>query len=582
MAQAQMAGNKAYKTQWQLDEYLRVQLELERSSFIPHWRDLGDHYLPRRVKLDTSDVNRGERRNLKIIDSTGTKSARTLRSGMMSGVTSPARPWFKVGTADKQLSKIHGVNEWLDEVRERMVSVFLSSNLYNALPIVYGDLGVFATAAMMVEEDFEDVIRCYVFPVGSYTIANDERGKVAVFQRRFKMTVRQLVAKFADKADDGTILNWETNFSETVRNLWDQGDTEQWIEVNHIIKPNEKYDPRKSLSKFKKFRSCYYEMGASGKSQSGYSVDSRYLSERGYDYFPVLVPRWQTSGEDVYGTDSPGMDSLGDVRALQHGERKAAKGLDKMIDPAMVGPTALKTAAPTLIPGTVTFVDEREGQKGFRAAHEVSLRLDHLESKQEQVRNRIKESFYVDMFKSISELERQATATEINERRDEKLTELGPVLEQLNQDLLDPLIDITYMMMDRQGLIPSAPQELQNQKLKIEYVSMLHQAQKLVGISGVERYAQFTITVGAVQPEIFDKTNIDELANVYADMASVPPKVIRTDEEAAQIRSARAEAAAAQAKAEMISQGARAAKDLSGANLDGNNALSAIAQGGAA
>ena len=51
----------------QLD-VLKAELDNERSSFIPHWRDLGEYIFPRRPRFHTHDINKGDKRNQKIID----------------------------------------------------------------------------------------------------------------------------------------------------------------------------------------------------------------------------------------------------------------------------------------------------------------------------------------------------------------------------------------------------------------------------------------------------------------------------------------------------------------------------------
>ena len=177
-------------------ERLRAQLENERATFETQWRDLNDYILPRRARFFVSDSNKGDRRNLKILDTTPTLAARTLRAGMMSGVTSPARPWFRLTVPDLDMSESGPVKSWLHDVTSRMNTVFIRSNLYNVLPIGYGDLGVFGTAAIFHEEDFKDVMRFYSFPIGSYMIANNSKGQVDVFIREFRMTVRQIITKF--------------------------------------------------------------------------------------------------------------------------------------------------------------------------------------------------------------------------------------------------------------------------------------------------------------------------------------------------------------------------------------------------
>ena len=68
-----------------------------RQSYMLHWRELADYILPRRYRwLVSQNQRRGSPINSNIIDSTGTIAARTLASGMMAGVTSPTRPWFKL------------------------------------------------------------------------------------------------------------------------------------------------------------------------------------------------------------------------------------------------------------------------------------------------------------------------------------------------------------------------------------------------------------------------------------------------------------------------------------------------------
>ena len=579
-----MANNYSefgYNTKRQYIEILRSQLENERSSFLSHWRDIGEYILPRRPRFTVTDANRGDRRNQKIIDSTATMAARTLRSGMMSGVTSPARPWFRLTTPDPDLAEFGPVKEWLSLVERRMTTSFLRSNLYNVLPIVYGDMGVFATGAMYIEEDFSgDVIRCYPFPIGSYYIAQDDKLKVNTFMRDFRMTVNQLIMRFG-RVEGSKNINWDV-FSTHVRNLWENGQREAWIDVCHVIKPNEDYDPNKLESKFKKYYACYFERSIANTSGNALtSMDSdKFLEEKGYDYFPILCPRWEITGEDIYGTDCPGMIALGDVKQMQLGEKRIMQAVEKIINPPMVAPTLLRSQKASILPADITYVDEREGQRGFRPAHEINFRINEMENKQQQVRQRISRAFFEDLFLMLAQSDRrQITAREIEERHEEKLLALGPVLEQLNQDLLNPLIDIAFEMHVRQQLIPPAPEELQGSDLKVEYISIMAQAQKLVGIAGVERFTGFVGQMASFDPSVLDKIKPDQIVDVYADMTSVPPSIIRTDEDTETLRAQKAQQVQQQQKMNMIQQGAVAAKDLSQAKLDEENVLSKLAGG---
>lgn len=548
-------------------ELLRQELENEQQSFVSHWRDLGDYILPRKPRFVVTERNRGDRKNQKIIDSTATLAVRTLRSGMMSGVTSPARPWFKLGTIEPNLVEIPGVKAWLDTVTRDMTNIFIKSNLYNVLPTVYGDMGTFATSAMAIEEDEDDTVRFYHFPIGSYFISTDHKGRVRVFCRKLQYTVRQLISKFAKKDERGNVLNWE-NFSPRVKSLYETNRHETWVDVYHFVKRNDDYNPNKLLAKYKRFSSVYYEKGLGG------TKDERFLRDSGMDSFRVLCPRWENSAEDAYGTECPGMVCLGDVKALQVMHKRKAQAVEKMVNPPMIAPTSMRSVTTSILPGDITYVDENETQKGFRPAQEVNIQLQPLLLDIEAHQQRISRAFYEDLFLMLAQSDRrQITATEIAERHEEKLLALGPVLEQINQDLLDPLIDITFEIMLKQGRVPEPPQELQGKDLKVEYVSIMQQAQKLVGLAGVERFSGFASQVMAVNPEALDKIDTDQLLDVYGDMTSIPPGIVRSDEDVALIREKRAEQQRAAQAVEMAQQSAQTAKDLSGADLESDNAL---------
>ena len=576
----------------QLD-LLRAQLFTERSTFEPHWRDLGEYILPRRPRFFVTDVNNGDRRNQKIIDSTATMAARTLASGMMSGVTSPSRPWFRLSTGVRDFDELGEVRRWLNDTRDDILRVFNKSNLYNVLPIVYGDLGVFGTACMMIEEDFTDnVVHFRSFPVGSYFLGVDEKGRVNVFMREFMMNARQIIEKFATDVDGKIDFDVVTT---QIRDAYKNGHTEQWFYVTHVIRPNPNYDPTKSQSKYKKYQSVYYEQGLSKQHFSGQSLgspttdvgyggdDEKVLRERGYDFFPIFAPRWAVTGEDVYGTDCPGMVALGDIKALQLMHKRKAQALEKKVNPPLVAPPSLKNKATSMLPGDITYLDEGQATDRLRPLHEVQFQLSELYQDIQEHQMRVQRACYEDLFLMLARSDRrQITAREIEERHEEKLLALGPVLEQINQDLLDPLIDVAFgMMVEREGLIGPPPEELQGVDLKVEYISIMAQAQKTIGVSSVERFVGFVGQMAGFDPSVADKLDTNKIIDNYGDMVSVDPNMVRTDEEVEAIRQQRAQAQAQQQQAQSLKDSASAAKDLSQAQIgnDGTNVLQMLTGG---
>lgn len=565
-------------------ERLRGQLLVERSTFIPHWEQLGRYTSPRRTRFFTTDRDRGNRRNHSIIDSTALLAARTLQSGMMSGFTSPSRPWFRLATYDPDLDKFEPVKEWLYLCTDIMSNMFMRTNLYTTLPTFYGDMGVFGTGAFLIEEDFNTTMRCYgPFPLGSFYLIADDQWKINGFMRDFQLTVRQIVEQFAMDPNDPTI-HWD-RVSSLVRNMWEQGTTEAWYELSHVILPNPNWDPKSMSPDKKKYLSVYWERGSQTGQNSSELIDAeRMLSQKGYDKFRIVCGRWEVTGEDIYGTNCPGMTALGDNMGLQTMERRGMQALEKMINPAMVAPSSLKNQKATLLPGDVTYVDVREGQQGFVPAYQINPNFQQLTMKQNENRTRLKECFYYDLFRAISDLEKSnVTAEEIRALKEEKLQDLGPMADRLNVEVLDPIIEIAFELLSKQGHIPPPPQELRGRPLRPEYMSIMAAAQKAQAVAGVERWVDDLTKIRELEPQdpgVLDKANFDQAIERLGDDLSIPPGLVRDDDDVKKIRQGRQQQQQAAAKSQQMQAMAKGAKDLSGADTSTPNALTDLLQQG--
>lgn len=531
----------------------------ERTTFNSHWRELSDYISPRSSRFLVSDANRDNRRNTSIVDPTCTLAERTLSSGMMSGITSPARPWFTLSVSDPAMKDYGPVKLWLEDVQRRMNEVFNKSNLYQSLPIVYAQLGTYGTAAMAILEDDEDIIRTYPFPIGSYYVSNSARLSVDTVFREFRMTTRQLVEQFGLE-----------NVSETVKGQWATQTTETWHDVIHAVYPNVNRQTGKMDAKNKRYKSVYFEKAG----------DDKILRESGFDEFPILAPRWEVNGEDAYGSNCPGMTALGQVKALQLEQKRKSQLIDKATNPPMVGPSSLKTQRVSQLPGAVTYVDQLTGQDGLKPLYMVNPNTADLLNDIQDTRDIIRSSYFVDLFLMLQNINTRSMPVEaVNELREEKLLMLGPVLERLNDEFLDPLIDRAFAIMQRKGMLPPAPEVLQGTALRIEYISVMAQAQKSIGVNSMERFVGFVGGMAQAKPEALDKLDIDKIIDSYGDSIGVSPSVIVPDEEVQKIRQARAEQIQQQQQMQMAQAAVAGAKDLSQANLEGPNALSAIAGG---
>lgn len=535
-------------------------LDTDYSEWESHYKELSKYILPRTGRFSEFEHNEGKRFDQYIIDSTATRANRTLAAGMMAGMTSPARPWFRLATADNELMERQEVKEWTHSVLQLMRRIFAASNTYRSLHTMYTNLGVYGTAATIMQSDFEDVIRHYNQPTGRYRLAQSARGKVDTIYRELPMTISQLVQEFG-----------KDNVSISAKSMYDTGNLDAVVYVRHVIEPRYDRDRTKRDKMNMPWASIYYEKGAD---------DGRFLREGGYTSFPGLTPRWSLEEGDTYGA-SPGMEALGDVQQLQFSHETKDTAFDYQARPPVQLPASMKGQGHDLLPGGESYYDDLGGQaSGIRSAFEVNLNAQGMILNIQDIRDRINSTFYADLFTMMATSDRrQMTATEVAERHEEKLLVLGPVLERLHNELLDPLIDRTFDMMVTSGILPPPPDELQGQDIKVEYVSMLAQAQRAVGVTSVDRLLGTVGSISQFKPEALDKLDTDQIIDDYADMLGTSPEFIVGNEEVAFIRAQRAEQIAQQQQMEAIPQAAQAAKTLSETDTEGDNALTRVFSG---
>lgn len=523
-------------------EHLQVweALKTERASWVAHWRDISDHLLPRSGRFFAQDRNRGEKRHNNILDETGTQALATLAAGMQAGMNSPARPWFKLTTADPDLAKQHDVKMWLDQVTKIMLRVFHKSNFYRAMHMGYEELGGFGSWSCLQVPDFQTVTHFQSLTVGEYAMATNWKGEVDTLFRHFEATVNQLVREFGLE-----------NCSPSVQQSYRNNHGQRWVEVVHAIRPREDRDRTKLDGKNMPFESVYFELGGN---------QDKYLRVSGFKSFPGWGARWHTRGGDVYGY-GPGMLALGSVRQLQHEQMMKGKAISFQADPPVQVPVSLRAGGADLLPGGVSFVDSP--QNAIRTAFDVPLRLDYLLGDLQDVRQRIRESFHTNLFLMLASSDRtQMTATEVAQRYEEKMLMLGPVLERVTHETHVPAVNNTFDELLRAGVLPPPPDSLADQDLNVEFVSMLAQAQRAVSTNAVDRFVANLGVVAQLKPDVLDKFDADVWADEYADMTGVSPEFIVAGDKVALIRKARAEAAQQQAQAEQAALNAQTVKNL--------------------
>lgn len=516
-----------------------------REPYEQDWEEIERLCLPARSSYLGTVYKR--RSNTAKQDTAGRIAGRTLVNGMSTGLSSSYRPWFKLGTPDPELKEFQPVKDWLFEVERLIYNLFATTNYYETAKISYAHLGHMGFSCTLGLEHSEYRAVWHSFDQGEAWIAQDDGLRATTLFLRPSYTVDQMVRKFP----------WE-KLSSVVRTAYDKGDVSKLVPVMCVIEKNGDRDESKLDKSGKEYRSIWWEIGQSDK--------NIILKEGGFDTKPFTSPRWDTSGAEVYSSSSPGFDALPDLRELELTARRYGRSIDLLVKPPVFVPAGMQQTPLSLDPGSMNFVNEMQGKvELLKPDPNIPVAI---ERRADFLTKRVNQLFYADLWMAITDMEgiQPKNEQELLYRNEEKLTQLGPVVDRVNIEKLEVDIDRAYTILDNLGQIPPAPKELQGKALMVEFVSILAQAQLAAANTGIERAARFIGFIGGQFPDALIKFDAEQAVDEFAYNSGTTPKIIRSDEVVAQMKAKMAQQQAmkqAQEMAPAMAQGAQAAELLS-------------------
>lgn len=546
-------------------------MKAERDLYLPTWRQIAQFVLPQAGRFILDDLRRGQTQMEDILNSVGTQALETGAAGMASSLTNPARPWFRITTADPQLAESFSVRAFCFQIERLVQWVFARSNIHGVLVSMYRNAMAFGTAPIWIDEDEREIVRAHTFPVGMYGLAASYQGRIDTCGYEQTMTVRQVLQRFGEDNE---------GLSLATRRFIDRKEWNQKVQVLHVVCPNEDLDLGALDGRQMKWESVWTEITGDDSLPP--------LRVGGYREFPVMVARWEVNGtEDVYG-QGPMHRALPDVKQLQHTEEQGLNLLDKMVSPPTNYPASLRGDFPSIMAGALNVVPG-DGSAKVEPTYVPDKGAYQLAMQKAQVlEDRIRRTLHEDLWRMLTDQSADnrpagMTATEVVERHEEKLILLGPVVDRFHNEVLSPLIRRTVSVLAERRMLPPPPDELVNalmrgEDIRIEYISTLAQAQRILGIGSIERFASIVQAIAATDPSgaVMDKIDRDELIDQAADMLGIPPNIVRPDDAVAEIRISRARSMAQQQQMQQGMAAAQQAKDLGQANLSGDTALSRL------
>lgn len=508
----------------------------ERYAFEKNWQDIRDL-----VRPGASDFFRqhspSSTRTESIYDGTAPTANKELASGLHSYLTSPADRWFSLEVEDmEQVRDDPDALAWLELVSDIIYTEYNNpiTNFNTALAEAYADTGAFGTCIVNQEwnEDAGHIV-FRTFPLADCWFEENARGRVDLMDREVEMNKRQLTEMFGEDALPQKIKDDKSQPNR------------KWCVV-HMVYPRKDRDPAKSNSYNMRFASCWV-----------LKDPATILKESGYNSFPYHAARWSTVAGEVYGR-GPAIECLPDIKMLNRMEYTILRAAQKIVDPPLQAVSDGYLGQIKTPPGGVIFREPGvEPIIPLETRANIPIGLEMSDRK----RNQIRQCFFADWLR-LEQKKAEQTAYEVQERIEEKLRMIGPMLGRLQSELLGPKLQRTYELLHEHNKIPPAPVSLQRRKLKVVYISPAARAQKGTKAIAIRRYLETITPFAGVKPEVLDAINGDATAQEFAELLGVSRKVINSPMQIAAIRKERAAQQALATLAETAEPVSKAIKNV--------------------
>ena len=517
------------------------QMSGDRGVWEEHWREIAERVLPREDWFQASNKTPGEKRTEKVFDATAGLALERFAAAMESMLTPRTMKWHKLTVQDADLMQNQSVQAYLDDVTNILFQVRYSprSNFASQVHENYMSLGAFGTGALFVDDIVGFGLRYKSVHLSEIFFSENHVGMVDKVHRKFELTARQAAERWGvDKLADKIKTALEKS-------------PEQKFEYLHCVKPNEDRESKRKDYRGMKYISYYICL-----------TSRMIMSEGGYNTFPYAVSRYVTAPKEIYGR-SPAMTVLPDIKMINEMSKTVIRAAHKIVDPPLLLQEDGVLQAFNTRPGALNYGGVDDQGRQVVQALQSNARVDIGMDMMEQRRKVINDAFLITLFQILVDAPAM-TATEAMLRAQEKGALLAPTMGRQQSEMLGPLIERELDILARSGILPPMPKALAERggDVEIQYVSPLNRSQRAEEGVAILRTLEAIAPIAQLDPSVMMRFNPDAIVKELAEINGVPAKILRSDEEIAEMRQQQSQQAEAQALLQAAPIAANSAKTL--------------------
>lgn len=504
-------------------------LKQSLSTYHATCEEIAEYMFPSRIGFVTKPYQ-GQKIHKKIYDGTALWALNELASMLHGMLTNSASRWFFVRTTDKKMMENREVLVWLDDLADDLLGLFADprTNFNSQVHELYLDLVGFGQGTMYLQETpFDDPGIMYKTMHPAEVVFDENHlGQVDTVYRKVPMKARNIVKRFGGEG------KLPVGFEELATKKPDE-----LMEVLNEVKPRNERDPNVFNAQNMPFSSTWILMESRTKGVNASTI----ISESGYNYFPYLVPRWTKMAGEITGRGC-GERALADTRMLQQQVKTVLKGAQKKVDPPLLVPDDGFILPVRTTPSGLNFyrygMGSNEMIRALDTKGDIGLGLEMIEATRQQILR----AFYQDKFKLQKE-NIEMTRYEAEERTQENLRAMSPMLGRIEVEFLNQLFETTIEIRAKQRKLPPVPQILLDQgaNLKIHYAGPLARAQKTSEAMAIQQAMQFIMPMAEANPEVLMNFNGDEIARDTPILFGLPARYLNSTAKVKQMKDAMAQ-----------------------------------------
>jgi len=489
-------------------------LSAEKSQYVSFWQEIAENVFPFRATFSgQSPLVRPNFR--KIYDGTPMWAMGMLAAALHAFLTNPAAMWANVAANDEKVARDFEVVEYGQAVDRFLFNVFLRSNFYSQVHEGYADISTFGNMALWMEPDPKTLMRYTSIPLSDIVWDVNERDEVDTAIRGIRMTPRQIVAQFPKERIPKKVAD---AFNHVDRCWTDKFD------ILHFVRPRKERSPLPPWHKLARpFESVYVI-------KDGGDV----LDVGGYYEFPVAIARWSVRPGEKYGYGQ-GAVALPNSRTLHMMQKHTLRAAQRATDPPIMMPHRAFMGPLDLSAGGVNYYNKSgmaalKGGANLVAPFPQGQQFNISHEEKQSLREMVQRDFFVDRLQ-VREADRMSAA-EIYQRAQENSRHFAPVFGRMHRELLEPVVQRTFMEGMRRGLIPQPPASMMERGgLRVKINSPIARQQGVAEVQALVSAVDVLTPLANAKPEILNALNESKLTEFVFKSFGAPLEVIHNPEE---------------------------------------------------